>query len=142
MASDRQIAANRRNARLSSGPRTLAGKARSRANALRHGLATSLSQDPDTVQKIECLAKELVGHSNDFERNELAYVAAECHFELQRIREVRTNFMRKLAEMSKAAGYDHATTADLIAKINRYERRIQSKQRKARKKLNSYVANV
>ena len=39
MASERQIAANRRNAKKSSGPRSAVGKARSRRNALRHGLA-------------------------------------------------------------------------------------------------------
>ena len=38
MASPRQIAANRLNARKSTGPRTLAGNRRSRRNALRHGL--------------------------------------------------------------------------------------------------------
>jgi hypothetical protein len=39
MATERQIAANRRNAERSTGPRTAAGKERSRRNALRHGLA-------------------------------------------------------------------------------------------------------
>ena len=39
MPSDAQIEANRRNARNSTGPRTEAGKERSRRNALRHGLA-------------------------------------------------------------------------------------------------------
>ena len=38
MASDRQIAANRRNAAHSTGPRSTAGKRRSRSNALQHGL--------------------------------------------------------------------------------------------------------
>lgn len=38
MATSRQIAANRLNARRSTGPRTFAGKRRSRRNALRHGL--------------------------------------------------------------------------------------------------------
>jgi hypothetical protein len=38
MASRRQITANRRNARKSTGPRTSVGKLRSRSNALKHGL--------------------------------------------------------------------------------------------------------
>jgi hypothetical protein len=39
MTSAAQIAANRRNSTLSTGPRSAAGKAQSRRNALRHGLA-------------------------------------------------------------------------------------------------------
>jgi hypothetical protein len=47
MASERQIAANRRNALKSTGPRTDAGKARSRLNAVTHGLNAHIETLPD-----------------------------------------------------------------------------------------------
>jgi hypothetical protein len=46
MTTNKQIEANQRNALLSSGPRSLAGKARSRQNALKHGLTASQTMLP------------------------------------------------------------------------------------------------
>lgn len=52
MISDARLAANRRNARHSTGPRTAEGKATSRLNAARHGLDAAspviprLDEDP------------------------------------------------------------------------------------------------
>lgn len=57
MASRRQIAANRRNARKSTGPRTSAGKLRSRTNAFKHGLTAetvvTVFEDPNDYAAFE-----------------------------------------------------------------------------------------
>lgn len=57
MATDRQIAANRDNAKNSTGPRTESGKQRSRRNALRHGLTAesviTILEDEADYKKFE-----------------------------------------------------------------------------------------
>ncbi len=57
MATPRQIAANRRNALRSTGPRTVRGKSQARRNALRHGLTAqtiiSRIEDEDDYRKFE-----------------------------------------------------------------------------------------
>jgi hypothetical protein len=51
MTSARQLAANRLNARRSTGPRTITGKSRSRRNALKHGLtATTVVHDLEEAE--------------------------------------------------------------------------------------------
>jgi hypothetical protein len=59
MATDRQIAANRRNGSLGRGPKTSAGKARSSRNALKHGLSIPVNRDKTLRSQIEVLARIL-----------------------------------------------------------------------------------
>jgi hypothetical protein len=57
MATDKQIAANRLNAKNSTGPRTNAGKHRSRRNATRHGLTAETTigvlEDPAAYKALQ-----------------------------------------------------------------------------------------
>ena len=57
MATDKQIIANRQNARHSTGPRTQSGKRRARRNAIRHGLTAEtvidILEDPADYKAFE-----------------------------------------------------------------------------------------
>jgi hypothetical protein len=88
MASDRQIAANRLNARKSTGPLSRAGKRRPSRNAYRHGLASSSKPDAATARKLDQLARQIVGDSNSEIILELARSAAEAKLDLARARRV------------------------------------------------------
>jgi len=61
MASDRKVAANRRNSRRSSGPRTVAGKLTVSRNALRHGLAAVTIRDLGIAAEVDRLATAIGG---------------------------------------------------------------------------------
>jgi hypothetical protein len=56
MATDKQIAANRRNALRSTCPRTPLGKSRSRANSLRYGILSKVMAAPALVADAQKLA--------------------------------------------------------------------------------------
>ena len=86
MASERQIAANRLNARKSTGPRSRAGKRRASGNAYRHGLASSRNLNAVTARQRDQLAREIAGDSNSEIILELARSAAEAELDLARAR--------------------------------------------------------
>lgn len=75
MASQRQIDANRRNARKSTGPRTTGGKETSRENALKHGLASRRTILPvEDAAEFHQLRAELIGSWNPVGKQELLLV--------------------------------------------------------------------
>ncbi len=127
MASKRQIAANRRNAKKSTGPRSKAGREASRRNARRHGLAIAIETDPAFHDEIEKLAKAL---SLSQKVDEHARDAARAEFDLLRVRKIRTWLFETLY-------YDATTTKsmaelnDKLAKLERYERRAFSRRKRA-----------
>lgn len=98
MASERQIAANRRNAAKSTGPRSAGGKQRSRQNAVRHGLF-SLATRISALEEIEALARLYAGEGAD----EIALVnarsAAEANIELNRARRVKLALIERVESL-------------------------------------------
>lgn len=87
MSSSARMAANRRNAQLSTGPKSAAGKDRVARNALRHGLATPVALDPALAPEIERLAREIAGADAENPRRfELARRVAEAQVDIVRVR--------------------------------------------------------
>src|SRR5262245_26462849 len=84
-----RIAANRRNARSSSGPRSAAGKARAAQNSRRHGLSRPAADDPAWAAAIAALARTIAGEGAEPQRLALAYAIAVAHIDVERARQVR-----------------------------------------------------
>ena len=134
MASEKQIAANRANAKKSMGPRTAAGRAKSSRNAYRHGLSVPMPPDAQTV---DALAKAIAGESVGEVELRAARALAEAQLELKRIRATRvaaipTDLDRML---------DPRALAGLCA-FDRYERQAAARRRAARRWLEQIASRL
>src|SRR4051812_24017556 len=99
MISERQIAANRRNAGHSTGPRSRAGRARSAQNAHKHGLAAAARHRPEFAPELEVLARALVaGHDDDPVLLALARNVAAAQIDTQRVRVTRAALVNDLEQ--------------------------------------------
>ena len=82
MTSEKQIDANRANAKKSTGPRTEEGRARSRANAWKHGLTASLlvigGEEPDDFDEVRTAFMEKYDPQSPLECELVERVAAIC----------------------------------------------------------------
>jgi hypothetical protein len=141
MASKRQIAANRRNARKSTGPRSRAAKQRVSRNAFRHGLTLSVYSSEGVREQIEDMLRQIVGNTDDAVCRQLARTVAEAHFDLARVRQTKVALIetaRVLTPLRKGP----ITSEDALrralpglAKLDRYESRAISRRDGAVRKL-------
>lgn len=97
MASERQIAANRRNGRNSSGPRSAAGKKRASQNAYRHGLASAIPLGQRLAGEIERLAHKMLAGRDGLIALACARSAAEASLELARVRHAKVALVGAIA---------------------------------------------
>jgi hypothetical protein len=111
VASERQIAANRRNAGKSTGPRSGAGKTRASRNARSHGLSLYPSSAAFAKQ-VEGLARKIAGRSTDAITLEHARVAAEAELELDRVRRVRLALIERTSSLGSLEAPTHFPSAD------------------------------
>jgi hypothetical protein len=158
MTSDGKIRANRRNAARSTGPRSAAGRARSRLNRRRHGLSTVGSQGHAVSPEAERLAHLLAEDNADPERLAQARIAAEAHLTVLRIRAARVALLgttassRNLpghqlppesaaaerAEAELALAYLHRLPA--LAGLDQYERKALARRKRALAAMNRLSA--
>ena len=80
----RQIAANRRNARKSTGLRSSAGKSRASSNAYRHGLSLSVGASTALAPQLEKLARKIAGNAADAFTLERAREISQAELDLAR----------------------------------------------------------
>src|SRR5436190_8427218 len=100
MANEKQIAANRANAKRSTGPKSALGKLRSSRNSVRHGLSRPLPID-ETSAEAQAIAHALIADRNDDQQQVVAAELAAAQLELLRIRAERG---RMLASIDPASG--------------------------------------
>src|SRR5262249_5720845 len=96
MASPRQIAANRRNALRSTGPRSPSGKARARTNALQHGFSAATILPPELDQQAFELARHIAAEMKTASLAEALSIAG-AQLYLMRIRRARQLCLETLA---------------------------------------------
>jgi hypothetical protein len=153
MTSAARIAANRRNAlastgprtgagkarsaqnaRLSTGPRTPAGKAASAQNARRHGLTLSVAGDPAWSEAIQSLARSIAGADADAEGYDLACLIAEADIGVMRARRARADLC---AAVAAAPGEGDRIVR--LAAVGDYEQRALARRKFAIREFDAHL---
>jgi hypothetical protein len=121
MASERQIAANRHNARKSTGPRSGAGRKRASRNAYRHGLTLSITSTAAFAKQLDKLARKIAGDTKDAITLERAREIAQAELDLARVRRA------KVAVIERASAFGELdppqlTVTQMIRLLNAFDR--------------------
>jgi hypothetical protein len=130
MATEKQIAANRANAKRSTGPKTVSGRRASSRNALRHGVCSGSPIDEINSTEVDNLARTLGPKDAAGDQIAAARQVALLQMDLARIRSLRATLIASL----NPKRCDIAELRRLLV-LDRYERIARAKRRKASDKL-------
>jgi hypothetical protein len=120
-----QFAANRANARCSTGPRSQRGKARIAVNALRHGLSLSAVADPRLDAEARELAGRIAGRRADLSCQALS--VAHAQIDLGRVRRLRHGWIKTaLRDLEQAADRNTDEVGEVLTDILDILRTIKS----------------
>jgi hypothetical protein len=150
MTAARNVLANRQNARASTGPKSATGKARSSANARRHGLAVPIWSNAALTADVAALAKHVAGVHPSPHVMAHAQQVAHAQIEVVRVRRWRLDLMhqrlshlrlenpddracelRSDAELSLKKALIVSDLAPQLQLLDRYERRAVSRRNRA-----------
>jgi len=132
MASEKQLRANRENAKRSTGPKTAAGRLTSSRNALRHGLSRPLEADPAALIRVRQMTGLLVPEGADDTQIAAAVAVAQAEAQLLRVAAIRR---RLLANLDVAAA--NLKQLRRLAALDRYERQAFTRRRRAARTLSA-----
>jgi hypothetical protein len=121
MASERQVAANRRNARKSTGPRSGAGKKRASRNAYRHGLTLSITSSAAVAKQLDKLVRKIAGNSEDAILLERARTLAQAELDLARVRRAKVALIERASAFGELDP-PQLTVTQVIRLLNAFER--------------------
>jgi hypothetical protein len=113
MASERQIAANRSNARKSTGPRSSGGRKRASRNAYRHGLTLSVSSTAAFAKQLDKLVHKIAGDIEDGIVLERARAVAQAELDLARVRQA------KVALIERASAFGALDPPQVLGSVTR-----------------------
>ncbi len=125
MVSAAKLAANRANAKKSTGPRTLAGKARAAQNARRHGLRAAVLADAEFTAQVTDLARLIAGKGANAEIFAAACRLAEAQMDHVRARTAWMAVRNQDRDFTKTP----LITARRLLAIDRHDHRALSRRK-------------
>ena len=113
MTSELQRAANRHNAKKSSGPKTVLGKTRAGANSRKHGLAAKRVYDAAEQEEIASLVDRILTSTNELISLSQAISIAAAQLDLQKVRSIETAYLETMCG-ANLAGSNPITRAKAL----------------------------